>query len=56
VLRERQLGKDFGDAPGGFGWAGVAREPQLGGVAETAARGQLRMQDVLLRNQADAVP
>ena len=38
-----------------LGLRGVLREAQLGGVAEGPAHGQLGVQDVVLRHQADAL-
>ena len=56
VLRQRQLAEHLGDPALPLRLAGVTREPEFGGVAQRAVRGQLRVQDVLLRHQADPVP
>lgn len=54
-LFEAQLADDLVDAVAPFRLLGVLREAEFGRVAEGPAHGQLRVQDVVLRHQADAL-
>ena len=52
---EAQLADHLVDAAGALVGADVVGEAQLGGVPERAADGELRMQDVVLRDEPDAL-
>jgi hypothetical protein len=56
VPRQGQLAEDLVNPAGPFLGARVLGEPQLGGVGQPATGGELAVQDVLLRDQADVVP
>ena len=55
-LLQAELGDHLVDAFGALAVLGVAGEAQLGGVGQRAADGELGVQDVVLRDQADALP
>jgi hypothetical protein len=55
VPGQAQLGQHLVHPCGPLGHLGVSREAQLGGVLQRAPGGQLGVQDVLLRHQADAI-
>ncbi len=55
ALLQAQLADHLVDPFPALGLGGVLREAQLGGVGEGAADGQLGVQDVVLRDQADAL-
>ncbi len=52
---EAEFVDHLGDAGGAFGGRGVIGEAQFGGVGEGLPDGQLGVQDVVLRNQSDAL-
>jgi hypothetical protein len=56
VPRQGQLAEDLVDPARPFLAVRVLGEPQLGGVGQSATGGELAVQDVLLRDQADVMP
>lgn len=54
-LFQSQLTYHFGDPGPAFGRVGVVREAEFGGVPEGAVHGQLGVQDVVLRDEPDAM-
>ncbi|MDH6456241.1 hypothetical protein M2155_008740 [Streptomyces sp. SAI-119] len=55
ALLQTEFADDLVDAFAALGLRGVLREAQFGGVGQGAADGQLGVQDVVLRDQADAL-
>ena len=53
VLGQVEFLEDLGDDLGAVGFAGVGRQPELGGIAQRLVHRQLPVHDVVLRDHPD---